>query len=255
MTWPIVNQVPATVLLDSLAWIRRSVLVVGRPGMGKTTIAQAYLRKFGHELRVDGPAIRTAEDVKWLLEWMLERPVLIDEAHRLSIPELLYSTLDNPVKGWPVIALTTTDEGELPAALRSRLTLVALQRYELQHLAQIAQVHTWQMPQAAAGRIAQLARGNPRRAVRLAEVVQLNWARWKGDSAVKVNTILESTGMEGGLDARERDYLRALRNGPLSISTLAATLGTGRNTIREIESYLIAAGLVTITSRGRLLKK
>lgn len=253
MTWRIVNQVAATVLLDSLARIRRSVLIVGRPGMGKTTIAHEYLSKFGEALKVDGPAIRTADDIEWLIGLMREHPILIDEAHRLTTPESLYSTLDDSADGWPIIALATTDEGELPAALRSRLALVALQRYELHHLAQIAQMHTWQMPEEAAVRIAQLARGNPRRTVRLAEIVQLSWSSWRGNSVAKVDAILKDTGMEGGLDARERDYLKILQNGPASIATLAATLGTGRRTIREIESYLVAAGLVKITGRGRML--
>jgi len=61
-----------------------------------------------------------------------------------------------------------------------------------------------------------------------------------------------------GLDAMDRRYLMMIadlyRGGPVGIETLAAGLSEARDTLEDVvEPFLIQAGLVARTARGRML--
>jgi Holliday junction resolvasome RuvABC ATP-dependent DNA helicase subunit len=175
----------------------------------------------------------------------------VDEVHRISNLEALYPVLDaTRPRGWfaknSVYAFTTTDEGRLPPAFRSRLVLVSLEPYSQAELAAIA-YHERRLPDEALFEVARLARGSPRRAKLLVRLCK------SATSASQVRAMLRHVGYSGGLSSRERTLLNLLRDGPKSIATLASMMGTSHNTVKQLESDLIAAGLVQIDHRGRSL--
>ncbi len=75
------------------------VLLVGPPGLGKTTLAQIVSRELGVNFRAtSGPVIAKAGDLAALLTNLEERDVLfIDEIHRLNpaVEEILYPAMED----------------------------------------------------------------------------------------------------------------------------------------------------------------
>ena len=75
------------------------VLVVGPPGLGKTTLAQIIARELGVNFRAtSGPVIAKAGDLAALLTNLEPRDVLfIDEIHRLNpaVEEILYPAMED----------------------------------------------------------------------------------------------------------------------------------------------------------------
>src|SRR6266545_4716420 len=75
------------------------VLLVGPPGLGKTTLAQIVREELGVGLRtVAGPALERKGDIAAILTALEDRDVLfVDEIHRLnrSVEEILYPALED----------------------------------------------------------------------------------------------------------------------------------------------------------------
>jgi len=243
----IINQAAALRLLAIAARSRSSILLVGGPGQGKTTIGLYYLRQFDRRPLVINAGSGYSVS---LLHQRKYKAVLIDEAHKFKNPEALYPLLDDPGgfrRPKKVLALATTDQGRLPGPLVSRLVLVALERYTIGDLAEIASLVAPFMSYLARSQIALLAHGSPRRVKLLTQLIV------KSKMRGSVSEILEAIGYQDGLNAQERALLSALSAGPKSLATLAGLLGVGEETVRQIETDLIASGLVEITSRGREL--
>jgi Holliday junction DNA helicase RuvB len=116
---------------------------------------------------------------------------------------------------------------------------------------------------AAAGEIAQRARGTPRVANRiLRRVRDVAEVRYDGVVTLEVaREALDLLEVDGeGLERVDRELLSAIVHkfdgGPVGLSTLAVSLGEEPDTIEDVyEPYLLQLGLLQRTPRGRIVTK
>ncbi len=174
------------------------VLLVGPPGLGKTTLAQIVREELGVGIRtVAGPALERKGDMAAILTALEERDVLfVDEIHRVNraIEEILYPALEDfrldiivgqgPAARTLTIDLppftlvgATTRTGLLTTPLRDRFGMTfRLGYYDADQLAAIvcrsARILEVEIDDEAAEEISRRARGTPRVANRILKRVR-----------------------------------------------------------------------------------
>ena len=265
------------------------MLLVGPPGLGKTTLAQIVARELGVNFRsTSGPVIAKAGDLAALLTNLEARDVLfIDEIHRLNpaVEEILYPAMEDfeldliigegPAARSVKIDLApftlvgaTTRAGLLTNPLRDRFGIpIRLNFYTAAELELIvnrgARVLGVGMTADGAQRD-RTARARHAAHRRPAAAAGARFRRW---SARRRRSI-------AGVADRAPDRARSRRQrprrlwtgaisrliaenyagGPVGIETIAAALSEPRDAIEEIiEPFLIQQGFVQRTPRGRLL--
>ena len=262
------------------------VLLVGPPGLGKTTLAMIIASEMGASLRLtSGPAIQHAGDLAAILSALQPGDLLfIDEIHRLArtAQEMLYMAMEDfrvdiivgKGPGATSIPLTlprftvvgaTTRSGMLPAPLRDRFGYTAhLEFYSVEDLQAVvgrsASLLGARLEPGAANEIARRSRGTPRISNRLLRRVT-DYAQVAGEVAVSqksASNALELFEVDAlGLDRLDRAVLetmcRMYGGGPVGLSTLAHTVGEEAETLETVaEPYLVRHGFIVRTSRGRI---
>jgi holliday junction DNA helicase RuvB len=263
------------------------VLLVGPPGLGKTSLAYILREELGVGIRtVAGPALERKGDLAAILTALEERDVLfVDEIHRLSaaVEEVLYPALEDfrldIVVGQGVAARTltldvppftlvgaTTRTGLLTTPLRDRFGMTfRLDYYEPDELTTIvrrsAGILGVELQGDSAEEIARRARGTPRVANRILRRVR-DVAEVRHEGVVTAGIAAEALELlevdDCGLERTDRDLLRAIverfDGGPVGLSTLAVALGESADTVEDVyEPYLLQLGFIQRTPRGRIV--
>jgi Holliday junction DNA helicase RuvB len=261
------------------------VLLLGAPGLGKTSVARAVAAELGGDFEsVMAPLIRDpALLVRQLTSLRPGSVLFLDEVHRLPprIAEVLYQALEDGYVDLPIrdawdqrslrirlapftLVAATTEEGLLPDALRSRFVYQErLQFYDRDILGEILtrDALTKGLPLAPDARdlIACASRDTPRKALALLQTV-CDEARATGRSAVDGGVARAALARLGtaanGVSAAETGYLQILAeaNGPVGLSTIAAKLSTSQRNVQLVfEPFLLRRGMVELTIRGRCL--
>jgi len=259
------------------------------PGLGKTTLAAILAREMGVNLRTtSGPILERVGDLASILTDLNPGDVLfIDEIHRLNhlVEEALYPVMEDftfyistgkgPMASTVKLAVpqftlvgATTRAGLLTGPLRDRFGIVGhLEFYNEEDIARIVRRSASLLEIATdakgASEIARRSRGTPRIANRLLRRVR-DFAEVIGNGtitgAVACDALERLEVDPRGLDTMDRKFLRALvekfNGGPVGVDTLAVAISEEVDTLTDvIEPFLIQAGMLQHTPRGRVATK
>jgi len=265
------------------------ILLSGPPGLGKTSLAHIIAHEMETKITAtSGPAIERAGDLIGILTNLEKGDILfIDEIHRLPkvVEEFLYPAMESfqidfvidkgpyaktikfNLKPFTLVGATTRT-GLLSAPLRGRFGIFHhIDFYSEEELARIikhsAKILGMAIDDDAPLAIARRARGTPRVANRLLRRIR-DYAQVA--NVKKIDTPIASKSLDdlgidkAGLDDSDRKFLKLMiesfDGGPAGIESLAASLNEEVDTIADtIEPYLLKAGYLKRTSRGRLATK
>ena len=267
------------------------LFLIGPPGLGKTTLAQVVAHEMKADFKVtSAPALEKPKDLAGILTTLTEKTVFfIDEIHRLkpAIEEMLYIAMEDYELDWiigqgpsartlriPIQPFTlvgaTTKAGNVASPLISRFGITCrFTFYQDEDMEAIvkrsAGILAVGIDDDASALLAKSARGTPRVVNRLLRRVRdfahTSAASKKGTYITKeiVEESLERLEIDSlGLERFDREILKIIitryGGGPVGAETLAISIGESVDTLEDYyEPYLIQAGLIQRSPRGRLV--
>jgi len=263
------------------------LFLIGPAGLGKTTMAQVVSNELNTGfIQTTAPALEKPKDLVGFLTNLKKGDVFfIDEIHSLkpAIEELLYIAMEDYGIDWVVgqgpmartmrIAVkpftligATTKAGVVSSPLISRFGITCrFSFYELADLEAIvhrsAGLLKIKIEKNAACLLAKSSRGTPRVVNQLLKRMR-DFAQYAGEASVTMQVV--KTGLsrleidELGLEKQDREILGIIidryKGGPVGAETLAISIGESVETLEDYyEPYLIQAGLLQRTARGRIV--
>ncbi len=250
--------------------------LLGSPGLGKSTLASVIAQEMAAPFQeVLGQNLQKPADLAALLLQARDKSVVhVDEAHELpkSIQTLLYLCIDQRVLKIPgggavesipladfTLLLSTTDEFGLLSPLLSRTKSFFMEYYKDQDLQKIVATRgrelEWRLDEAILPLIAARSRSTARRALNILQSSR-RVCRAEGEDFITrehFEAACEIDGIDsGGLEKRDRLYLRLLLEKPMKVNVLSSSTGTPVKTLStHIEPPLIRLGWLTKDEQGR----
>ena len=263
------------------------ILFYGQPGLGKTTLALIVANEMNAKCKViNASSLERPRDIVGLLLGLKENEILfIDEIHRLSnlTEEILYPALEDfkldltiganrgtrcRTINLPKFTLigATTKLASMSGPLRDRFGIChKIYLYSPEDIQKIifnfSKLINIVIDEEASLRLALCSRGTPRIALRLlkrsrdySQVIKKN----NSVSVEIVEQVLSNQKIDHrGLDEIDRSFLNYLyknNSGPVGLESISAALSEDSSMLEFIvEPYLIHLGLISRTSRGRIL--
>ena len=263
------------------------ILFYGQPGLGKTTLALIVANEMNAKCKViNASSLERPRDIVGLLLGLKENEILfIDEIHRLSnlTEEILYPALEDfkldltiganrgtrcRTINLPKFTLigATTKLASISGPLRDRFGIChKIYLYSPEDIQKIifnfSKLINIVIDEEASLRLALCSRGTPRIALRLlkrsrdySQVIEKN----NSVSVEIVEQVLSNQKIDHrGLDEIDRSFLNYLyknNSGPVGLESISAALSEDSSMLEFIvEPYLIHLGLISRTSRGRIL--
>lgn len=267
------------------------VLLSGPQGLGKSTLSSIIAHEMDVNIRTTvGPMLVQKADLAAILTNLMPGDVLfIDEIHRTrsDIQEVLYPAMEDyrldiiigtgpsartvpiPLPKYTLVGATTRT-GQLSAPFRDRFGLnLRLDFYNVEDLSEIIRRDAGLFnieidTEGGADRIiASRSRGTPRVAKRMLRRVR-DYVRVRKNGVITADAALEALEFYDvdilGLEEMDRQILRTIiekfNGGPVGIGTIAVSVNEEELTVEDAhEPYLIQAGLISRTPRGRVAMK